>query len=223
MRFSDLLQVLRQQIKTRIEVGLTSGSSIARSAGFRQAHVSNFLLGKRGLSFEGADALLEAENMTVFDLLPEISQGSSACRIPVVPCQKSAVPNPEQYAVGALGVPACAIQRPTSSAARQRRDWLQFVAVLVEPGHAPEISLLPAGSIAVIDRHYDSTVPPRGTCGLCLFRQGNRFRFGYIEVHKGELWVRNDSPAVPGWNLRTKHTSACDVIVGRVVYVWRAV
>jgi len=223
MRFSDLLQVLRQQIKARIEAGLTSGSSIARAAGFQQAHVSNFLLARRGLSFEGADALLEAANMTVFDLAPEISQGNSACQIPLVPCQKSAIPNPEQYAVGALGVPACAMQRPVSSAARQRRDWLRFVAVLVEPGHAPEISLLPIGSIAVIDRHYDLSAPPRGACGLCLFRQGNRFQFGYVEVHKGELWVRNDSPAVPGWNLRAKHTTARDAIIGRVVYVWRAV
>ena len=47
---------------------------IARRIGVRQAHVSNFINGRRGLSFAVADNLIFALGISLYDLLPRESR-----------------------------------------------------------------------------------------------------------------------------------------------------
>src|SRR5271169_1676716 len=68
MRISDLQDNLRAHIWARIHRGELTGSGLSRDAGFQQAHMSNFLNARRGLSPEAMDRLLEVLQVDVLDL-----------------------------------------------------------------------------------------------------------------------------------------------------------
>jgi len=77
MNFHDLHELLRQELLRRIEDGPLTGTALARQAGYKQGHISNFLRRKRSLSLEGLDRVMAAQNLTVDQLLPlELSGGS---------------------------------------------------------------------------------------------------------------------------------------------------
>jgi len=59
MRIADLEDSLRAHIWARIHRGELTGSALSRDAGFQQAHMSNFLNTRRGLSPEAMDRLLD--------------------------------------------------------------------------------------------------------------------------------------------------------------------
>ena len=59
IRFQTLQDSLRTGIWARLERGELTGKSLAHKAGFQQAHLSNFLNGKRGLSLQAMDRLLD--------------------------------------------------------------------------------------------------------------------------------------------------------------------
>ena len=53
----------------RIRLGDFTGTVLAKQLGFAQAHVSNFLNGKRLLSLEGLDRVLAAKDLSIEELL----------------------------------------------------------------------------------------------------------------------------------------------------------
>ncbi len=57
MNLKALQENLRKTLWDRIEEGDLTGLRLAQQTGFKQAHISNFLNRKRGLSFEGMDKL----------------------------------------------------------------------------------------------------------------------------------------------------------------------
>jgi hypothetical protein len=61
--FRDLQEALRKLLWDRIESGELTGMALADKTGFRQAHISNFLNRKRGLSLEGMDRVLSVEEL----------------------------------------------------------------------------------------------------------------------------------------------------------------
>src|SRR3954454_7082793 len=67
-RFQTLQDSLRTSIWGRLERGELTGKSLAHSAGFQQAHLSNFLNGKRGLSLQAMDRLLDVLHLDVLQL-----------------------------------------------------------------------------------------------------------------------------------------------------------
>src|SRR5262249_9775262 len=69
MKFRALQENLRKTLWKRINDGDLTGLQLARQAGFRQAHISNFLNRKRGLSLEGMDKVLSVQHISVLDLL----------------------------------------------------------------------------------------------------------------------------------------------------------
>jgi hypothetical protein len=69
MTFQDLQNNLRRLLWQRIKAGALTGLALAQQTGFRQAHISNFLNGKRGLSAEGMDKVLHGQKISVLDLL----------------------------------------------------------------------------------------------------------------------------------------------------------
>src|SRR5438270_13601652 len=69
MKFRALQENLRKQLWERIEEGDLTGLRLAEQTGFKQAHISNFLNRKRGLSLEGMDKVLNVQHLSVLDLL----------------------------------------------------------------------------------------------------------------------------------------------------------
>ena len=69
MNFQDLHELLRQELLRRIDRGDLTGTALARDANFRQAHISNFLRGRRSLSQQGLDRVLAAQHLTVGELI----------------------------------------------------------------------------------------------------------------------------------------------------------
>src|SRR5208282_5638373 len=69
MKFKVLQDNLRKTLWGRIEEGDLTGLRLAKETGFKQAHISNFLNRKRGLSIEGMDKVLKVQRLSVLDLL----------------------------------------------------------------------------------------------------------------------------------------------------------
>src|SRR6266699_2211905 len=69
MKFKSLQENLRKTIWGRINEGELTGLRLAEQTGFKQAHISNFLNRKRGLSTEGMDKVLTVQRLSVLDLL----------------------------------------------------------------------------------------------------------------------------------------------------------
>src|ERR1700740_3805526 len=69
MKFRTLQENLRKTLWERIDAGERTGLRLADQTGFKQAHISNFLNRKRGLSLEGMDKVLNVQHLSVLDLL----------------------------------------------------------------------------------------------------------------------------------------------------------
>src|SRR5438477_2968017 len=69
MKFRTLQDNLRKTLWQRIDEGDLTGLHLAEQTGFKQAHISNFLNRKRGLSLEGMDKVLSVQHISVLDLL----------------------------------------------------------------------------------------------------------------------------------------------------------
>lgn len=69
MKFRALQENLRKALWERIAEGELTGLRLARETGFKQAHISNFLNRKRGLSVEGMDKVLNVQRLSILDLL----------------------------------------------------------------------------------------------------------------------------------------------------------
>src|SRR5215831_10742400 len=69
MKFRVLQDNLRKTLWQRIDEGDLTGLRLAEQTGFKQAHISNFLNRKRGLSLEGMDRVLNVQHLSVLDLL----------------------------------------------------------------------------------------------------------------------------------------------------------
>src|ERR1017187_9345525 len=67
MKFKVLQDNLRQTLRSRIKAGELTGLRLAKETGFKQAHISNFLNRKRGLSIEGMDKVLKVQALSVLD------------------------------------------------------------------------------------------------------------------------------------------------------------
>src|SRR5215467_12654982 len=82
MKFKVLQDNLRKKLWERIEAGELTGLRLAEQTGFKQAHISNFLNRKRGLSLEGMDKVLNVQHMSVLDLLDPAEINKRASIIP---------------------------------------------------------------------------------------------------------------------------------------------
>jgi transcriptional regulator with XRE-family HTH domain len=72
MDFLALQESLRTIVADKIRQHEFTGSSLAKETGFRQAHISNFLKRKRGLSVDAMDRILETLHLSVVDLLDPV-------------------------------------------------------------------------------------------------------------------------------------------------------
>src|SRR5437588_747414 len=82
MKFKVLQDNLRKILWQRIETGELTGLRLAQQTGFKQAHISNFLHHKRGLSLEGMDKVLQVQHLSVLDLLDPAEVNKRASILP---------------------------------------------------------------------------------------------------------------------------------------------
>src|ERR1700691_1759241 len=82
MKFKILQDNLRKVLWERIEAGELTGLRLAQLTGFKQAHISNFLNRKRGLSLEGMDIVLSVQHLSVLDLLDPAEVNKRATILP---------------------------------------------------------------------------------------------------------------------------------------------
>jgi hypothetical protein len=189
-----------------------------------KAHVSNFLNRKRALSLDGLDKVMEAQNLTIEQILPvELAAGALAEdtpdelveEIPIV--SPSAAMDDSQIAGGmvieTVPVVTARLKENRAKPAPRRTQWERFVAVRVDAQQASAMApVLAVGALAVIDRHYNSLAPYRASQpNIYAVRSGSMLLLRYVDFDERHLIVQliglreGESPA--------------DYVVGRVCLV----
>jgi len=231
MNFQELHELLRLELVRRIERGSLTGRRLASQTGFQQAHISNFLNGRRSLSLEGLDRVLAAQHLTVDQLLPvELAAAvvPSAEPMETVPVVSPSAAMDEARVTEAsvietVQVPASRLYDNRARSASKRAHWQRFVAVRADAQQTAAMEpLLPPGAIAVLDRHYNSLAPYRAQQPtLYAVRCGAALLLRYVEFNEGRLILRPYSREFPVQLLApSAHESPTDYLVGRVCMVF---
>jgi len=174
MKFRALQENLRKTLWSRIEEGDLTGLHLAAQTGFKQAHISNFLNRKRGLSLEGMDKVLNVQHLSVLDLLDPAEINKRASILPpsgdefenvlVVNGATAA----KQALVMSMNVKEMMkfkksfLRKLRAETEGDRDEWERFVVIKVDgrEGMSMYPRLLP-GATVLIDRHYNSLKPYR--------------------------------------------------------------
>lgn len=235
MNFQDLHELVRLELMRRIERGTLTGTRLAQQAGFQQAHISNFLNRKRALSLEGLDRVLAAQNLRVEEILPlEMTAGAApaAGTAENDPTEMVPIVSPSSAMEDASIAPSAMIECvPVASsrlygnrarAAAQRSHWQRFLAIRIDAQQAAAMEpLLPAGSIAVLDRHYNSLAQYRvGQASIYAVRFGPSLLLRHVDFDDRHLILRPYARSFPVQLLPlAAEESPGDYIVGRVCMV----
>ena len=234
VKFKALQENLRKALRARIEQGEITGMGLAEKAGFRQAHISNFLNRKRGLSVDGMDRVLGVEHLSVLDLLDldEVNQRASippggekefesVCLVPpAVAARELAIVRMDVEEVHKYRHDFLRKLRPEIEG--KREAWDRFVVLQVDAREGMSMfpRLLP-GAMVLVDRHYNSLKPYRRSESnmYAVFRNGG-CTLKYVEVSGKNLVLRPHNPAYPIEVMpMPTGKSASDYLIGRICYV----
>jgi hypothetical protein len=234
MRFRTLQDNLRKTLWERIDGGDLTGLRLAEQTGFKQAHISNFLNRKRGLSLEGMDKVLNVQHLSVLDLLDPEEINKRASIIP---------PSEDEFENVMVTEPATAASEPLIMSMHvkeimkfkktflkrlkqaiegDREGWERFVIIKVDAREG--MSMYPRtlpGATLLIDRHYNSLAPYRkGENNMCAVRKDNSCTIKYVEQANNHLVLRPQNAAYPVEVITMEDgQKPGDYIVGRVCYV----
>ena len=204
MRISDLEDNLRAHIWARIHRGELTGLKLSRDAGFQQAHMSNFLNARRGLSPDAMDRLLEVLHVDVLDLadpeelrlraLQRPEAASSFEAVPLVSLADAAF-EPRilpRRTLDTLKFRKRFLNRLKLDPIGDRADWVRFVGVRTDLDSARAMSpRLAPGAVVLLDRHYNSLRQyRRGSPNLYAVRVGERCVLRYVAVAAGRIILR---------------------------------
>ena len=234
MRISDLEANLRAHIWARIHRGELTGSALSRDAGFQQAHMSNFLNARRGLSPEAMDRLLDVLQLDVFDLadpeelrlraLQRPERASAFDSVPLVSLRDAAFALrllPRQ-ARDSLKFRKRFLQRLKPDMIGDRADWLRFVLVKADAANARAmVPRLAPGAVLLLDRHYNSLRPyHRDVPNVYAVRSGTECAIRYVAVAAGRIVLRPHNPDWPVELVEIAHGKGFpEYIVGRVCHI----
>lgn len=230
--FRDLQEALRKLLWDRIESGELTGMALAEKTGFRQAHISNFLNRKRGLSLEGMDRVLSVEELSVLDLVPpdEINQRASIpppheddyANVLLVGPQHAALPFvPARDVLEVVKFKQSFLRRMRADEESHRADWLRFL--LMKPSRACCEAMSPrlgSGCTVLLDRYYHSLTPyRRGEQTMYAVLNGGEAVIRYVTFLDDTLILRPAAASVPVTLLRVPgDLSPADLIIGRVAF-----
>jgi len=234
MRITDLQDNLRAHIWARIHRGELTGMGLARDAGFQQAHMSNFLNARRGLSPEATDRLLDVLQIDILDLadpeelrlraLQRPERASSFDRVPVVSSHDAAFAGhiPPRQVRDSLKFRKRFLNRLKIDTIGDRSQWLRFVLVRADPGSVRAMApRLAPGAVLLLDRHYNSLHPyHRGMPNLYAVRLGDLCAIRYLAVASGHIILRPHNEQWPVELIEIGYDrSFAEYIVGRVCHV----
>jgi Peptidase S24-like len=234
MKFRALQETLRKTLWERIDEGELTGLRLAEQTGFKQAHISNFLNRKRGLSLEGMDKVLHVQHLSVLDLLDptEINKRSS-----ITPPSEDEFENvllvegrvaANEALVMSMNVKEILkfkkafLRRLRPELEGDRDDWERFVLVKLDgrEGMSMYPRLLP-GATVLIDRHYNSLKPYRkGEFNMYAVGKDGTCTVKYVELAGNHLILRPHNQAYPIEVITVEEgKTSSDYIVGRICYV----
>jgi hypothetical protein len=234
MKFKTLQENLRKAINRRVDEGQITQLRLAAQTQFKQAHISNFLNRKRGLSLDGMDKVLQVQKLSVLDLLDPAEVNKRASIVPPaegsfenVLLVESEVAASERVIVDEqvrdiLKFKKAFLKRLRPAAETGRNDWRRFVLIKVDArdGMSMYPRLLP-GATVLIDRHYNSLAPyRRGEQNMYAVRKDGVCTVKYVERAGGNLILRPHNGDYPIEVLPIEEgRKAAEYIVGRICHV----
>ena len=234
MKFKALQENLRKILWERIEEGELTGLRLAQLTGFKQAHISNFLNRKRGLSLEGMDKVLNVQHLSVLDLLDPVEVNKRASILPPTEDEfdnvlmvDGAVAAAEPLIMSMnvreiLKFKKSFLRKMRPELEGSRENWERFVLIRADPreGMSMYPRLLP-GTTVLVDRHYNSLKPYRkGEFNMYAVAKDGDCTVKYVEVAGNHLILRPHNQAYPIEVMAMEDgKSPADYLVGRVCYV----
>jgi Peptidase S24-like len=234
MKFRTLQDNLRKTLWHRIEEGDLTGIRLAQQTGFRQAHISNFLNRKRGLSLEGMDKVLNVQHLSVLDLLDPAEVNKRASIVPpaddafenvllvdgAVAATEALIMNMNVKEI--LKFKKSFLRKLRPEIEGNRDAWERFVIIKADAreGMSMYPRLLPGATI-LLDRHYNSLKPYRkGEANMYAVNRQDNCTVKYVELGGNHLILRPHNQAYPVEVLPLEEgRTAADYLVGRVCYV----
>ena len=234
MKFKILQDNLRKVLWERIEAGELTGLRLAQQTGFKQAHISNFLNRKRGLSLEGMDKVLAVQHLSVLDLLDPAEVNKRASILPpsaddfenvLLTDASTAATQPlitSMHVTEILKFKKSFLRKLKAETEGDRSSWQRFVLIKVDAKEAMSMypRLMP-GATLLIDRHYNSLKPYRkGEFNMYAVLKNDTCAVRYVEVAGNQLVLRphNQSSPIEVVILEEGKTAA-DYLVGRVCHI----
>src|SRR5580765_4870995 len=230
MKFKALQENLRNILWDRIDAGELTGLRLAQQTGFKQAHISNFLNRKRGISLEGMDKVLQVQHLSVLDLLDPVEINKRASILP---------PSGDDFENVLLTDPATAATEPLivsmhvkeilkfkksflhklrAEPEGDRSAWHRFVLIKLDSRDA--LAMFPRlapGATLLIDRHYTSLKPYRkGELNLYAVLKNDNCAVRYVEVAGNYLLLRPHNHSIPLEALPLEGKSPAQYVVGRI-------
>ena len=234
MKFRILQENLRKILWERIEAHELTGLRLAQQTGFKQAHISNFLNRKRGLSLEGMDKVLAVQHLSVLDLLDPAEVNKRASILP--PSGDEFENILQVYSPIAATQPLIAsmhvkeilkfkktfLRKLRAEAEGDRVNWERFVLIKVDSHQGMSMyPRLAPGATLLLDRQYNSLKPYRkGEFNVYAVLKDGTCTITYVEVAGNHLILRphNQTHAIEVIAMEDGKTAA-DYLVGRVCHV----
>jgi hypothetical protein len=233
MKFKVLQENLRKALWQRIEEGELTGLGLAAQTGFKQAHISNFLNHKRGLSLEGMDKVLRVQHLSVLDLLDPAEVNKRASILPpsndqfqnvllvdaTTAATQPMVTNMDVKEILKFKKSFLRTLRPETEGSR--RAWERFVLMKVDAreGMSMYPRLLP-GATVLIDRHYNSLKSYRKEeANMYAVNRAGSCTVKYVELAGEQRVLRPHNQAYPVEVMPLGGSRPSDFIAGRVCYV----
>jgi hypothetical protein len=234
MKFRLLQDNLRKILWERIGEGELTGLRLAQQTGFKQAHISNFLNKKRGLSLEGMDKVLSVQRLSVLDLLDPEEVNKRATILPpsddefdnvIVTDGPTAATQSMIVSMNVkeiLKFKKTFLKKLRAETEGHREQWERFVLIKVDGEETMSMypRLMP-GATLLLDRHYDSLKPYRkGEFNLYAVLKNNDCTVRYVEVAGNQLILRPHNQSYPIEAIPIEGgKSAADYLVGRVCLI----
>ncbi len=231
MLISDLQNRLRGLVRDRIEGRELTGTELASRAGFQQAHISNFLNQRRGLSVEAMDRVMEVLRLDVRDLMPEDRRMMTAADggeelFEPIPVVGSGALLQSDFGLGEiaeyLSFKKSFLRRIRAEMASQRKNWQRFLLMKADKdsGGAMRPRIVP-GAMLLIDRHYNSLHSyRRREPNLYVVKSGKMCTVRYVELQGNQLTLRPENQTYAlGYVQIGKGETFAEYVVGRVAHI----
>lgn len=233
MKFKILQDNLRKVLWERIEAGELTGLRLAQQTGFKQAHISNFLNRKRGLSLEGMDIVLSVQHLSVLDLLDPSEVNKRATILPpsgdefenVLLTDAAAATQPLIASMDVkeiLKFKKTFLSKLKAETEGTRSGWHRFVLIRIDARDAvPMYPRLTPGAMLLIDRHYNALKAYRkGEFNMYAVLKNDTCAVRYVELAGNHLILRPHDQSSPLEVVTVEDgKTAADYLIGRICYL----